>query len=167
MNFILTFLFAYGLLAILYRFGVRPLFRSAIYERIEQRERDLEKLSASGAVSADDFSFQYLSKRFKLKEHLEKCSVSEFLHFMVVVKPSKPDVEDFKRFQKEAKPELANCHKEFCKDFGLWMTLNSPIYTLMAMGIIGALILFRYMDETTAKWKALVFVGNEACGCTA
>jgi hypothetical protein len=167
MNTILTFLLAYGLLAILYRFGLRPLFQSAIYERIQQREHELEKLADAGVVSKEDFTFQYLLKRFRLKDHLAHCSVSDFLHFMVSNRLPKPAMEDFKRFQSEAGPELESCNREFCKDFGLWMTLNSPIYTLMTFGIIAALILCRYMDEQTAKRKAIVFVGTESCGSAA
>jgi hypothetical protein len=165
MNNILTLLLAYGLLAILYRFGIRPLFRSVIYERIEQRERELEKLAADGIASKEDFAFQYLFKRFKLRDHLSSCSVSDFLHFMVSTKPSKLDLEDFKRFQNEATPELSHCHREFCKDFGLWLMLNSPIYTFVSYGIVIALILLRYMDEATAKRKAFMFVSTESCGC--
>jgi hypothetical protein len=167
MNAIFTILLAYGLLTLLYRLGVRPLLKSAVIERIEQREAELEALLEAGAVKPEDFCHQFLVRHCSIKDRLESCSISDLVHFMFSKRVPKTLFEDLKRFQNEATPEMKSLHDGLCKDLGLWLAINSPFYCIIVTAAVLMTILLRYMDESMVKRRAQVFVNAEACGCPA
>ncbi len=167
MNVILTTLLAVGLLTILYRFAVRPLLKSGIIERIESREKILDQLVESGTVINDDFSYQFLVKHCQIKNRLENCSVSDFVHFVFSKKVPKNLFDDLKRFKAEANSDMKALHEDLCKDMGLWLIINSPFYCILAVSGIVMAILLRYINETKVKNRAEAFVNAEASGCAA
>ncbi|MDE3100065.1 MAG: hypothetical protein KGJ88_11390 [Verrucomicrobiota bacterium] len=117
MNSVLTVLLAYGLLAILYRFGIKPLFKSVIFERMDNCAKELENLIDGGALTKNDFAYAFLARRFNLRKHLATCNVSDFLHFVLSNKAPQNLRQGLERFQREASPQAIKCHDEFCKDF--------------------------------------------------
>jgi len=178
MNAIFTILLAWGLLTVLYRFGVRPLLKSVIVERIERRELEVESLpktdqleleavAKNGLLADDDFCRKFLLRVSTIKERLDDCSISDFLHFMFFMKLPESLFEDLKRFQREASPEMKAVHEGMCKDMGLWLMINSPFYFIFGSGVIAICVLLRFRDESNVKRDAQAFVSAEACGCAA
>jgi|GEM_PF-5830182 len=167
MNSILTILLAVGFLTFLYRFAVRPLIKSGIVERIENREIKLEELVSSGLVKKNEFCYEYLATHCKIKNRLDTCSISDFVHFVFANKSKLPkDLFDkLSRFKAEANFQMKALHEDLCKDLGLWLLINSPFYCLLAVGSIVMAILLRYMNESKVKNRAEVFVSAEAAGC--
>src|SRR5438067_1760463 len=167
MNSFLSFFLAYCLLTVLYRFAVRPFLQSAIRERIEQREIELNELLECGKLSKDDFCYQFLARHCDLKNRLDDFSISDFVYFLFCKDIPDNLFDDLKRFYNEAATELKIIHDALCKDSGLWLIINSPIYSIIVAAIIMGAVLLRYMDESKIKRRAQVFVNAEASSCLA
>lgn len=154
------------LLAVFYRYAVRRLFLQAIRDRIARHEEELQELEIAGAISREDFSFQFLERQFKIKAVLLNVSFSSFLHFLFCEKTPTEQSQDFAKFSAEAGQDAKKVYSEFCKDLVGWMLLSSPVYAIAGSATIAAMIfLFRKKEEREIKTKACEFFGVGAHDC--
>lgn len=163
MNVFLTCVLAYVLLAVLYRFAVMLLLRSAIEERFAMSEKQLEQLVNKGECKPESFTHEYLLNICSARHRLGSMNISDFLHFMLMAKMPKDPMERLKKFQAEANASELKLHKDLCRHTGLCLAINSPVYFTVACSGIVVYVLLKQNEEARVRRRAEAFVSAEAC----